>query len=68
VSQDAAAPLPHRGLGSLLERTGQYADAVKEYREYARLAPNAPDAKQLADRADRLARKLAEANPGPPGT
>src|SRR5215470_13474389 len=68
VTSDAQAPLPHRGLGSLLERTGQYAEAAKEYREYARLAPGAADAKQLEDRADRIERRLAAANPTPPGT
>jgi predicted Zn-dependent protease len=68
VARDAEAPLLHRGLGSLLERTGDVAEAVKEYREYARLAPNAPDAKQLADRADRLERRQAAASPSPSGT
>lgn len=68
VARDAEAPLLHRGLGSLLERTGDVTAAVKEYREYARLAPNAPDAKQLADRADRLERRQAAASPPPSGT
>jgi predicted Zn-dependent protease len=68
VARNAEAPLLHRGLGSLLERTGDVAEAVKEYREYARLAPNAPDAKQLADRADRLERRQAAASPSPSGT
>jgi predicted Zn-dependent protease len=68
VTSDAQAPLPHRGLGSLLERTGQYAEAAKEYREYARLAPGTADAKQLEDRADRIERRLAAASPRPPGT
>jgi predicted Zn-dependent protease len=68
VARDVEAPLLHRGLGSLLERTGDVAEAVKEYREYARLAPNAPDAKQLADRADRLERRQAAASPSPSGT
>ena len=63
LALDGEAPLLHRGLASLLERTGSMAEAVKEYREYARLAPNAPDAKQLADRADQLERKIAAANP-----
>ena len=63
LSQDGDVALLHRGLASLLERTGDAAEAVKEYREYARLAPNAPDAKQLADRADRLERRLAAGNP-----
>src|SRR5438094_961943 len=68
LARDGEAPLLHRGLASLLERTGSavsIAEAVKEYREYARLAPNAPDAKQLADRADQLERKIAAANPPP---
>lgn len=68
VARDASAPLLHRGLGSLLERSGDVGEAVKEYREYARLAPNAPDAKQLADRADRLERRQAAASPSPSGT
>jgi predicted Zn-dependent protease len=68
VARDAGAPLLHRGLGSLLERSGDAAEAAKEYREYARLAPNAPDAKQLADRADRLERRQAAASPSPSGT
>ena len=62
LQQGGEASLLHRGLGSLLERSGDVAEAVKEYREYARLAPNAPDAKQLADRADRLERRLASAS------
>ena len=65
LSRDAQAPLLHRGLGSLLERNGQLADAVAEYREYARLAPNAADAQQLAERANRLERRLAAASPAP---
>jgi predicted Zn-dependent protease len=68
LARGGDAPLLHRGLASLLERTGSavsIAEAVKEYREYARLAPNAPDARQLADRADQLERKIAAANPPP---
>jgi Flp pilus assembly protein TadD len=68
LARDGQAPLLHRGLASLLERSGDVAEAVKEYREYARLAPNAPDAQQLADRANRLERRLAAASPSPPGT
>jgi predicted Zn-dependent protease len=68
VARDAGAPLLHRGLGSLLERSGDVAEAAKEYREYSRLAPNAPDARQLADRADRLERRQAAASPSPSGT
>jgi tetratricopeptide (TPR) repeat protein len=48
------APLLHRRLGSLFERTGRAREAATAYREYARLAPNAPDAKELAERAERL--------------
>jgi Flp pilus assembly protein TadD len=48
------APLLHRDLGSLLERTGRPTDAAVAYREYARLAPNAPDAAQMEARAARL--------------
>jgi tetratricopeptide (TPR) repeat protein len=66
LARGGDAPLLHRGLGSLLERTGDMEAAVKEYREYARLAPNAPDARQLADRADQLERKIAAARPAPP--
>ena len=66
LARGGAAPLLHRGLGSLLERTGAMEEAVKEYREYARLAPTAPDARQLADRADQLERKIAAARPAPP--
>jgi predicted Zn-dependent protease len=65
LARGGEAPLLHRGLASLLERTGDMAEAVKEYREYARLAPNAPDARQLAARADQLERKIAAANPPP---
>lgn len=68
LARGGEAPLLHRGLGSLLERTGDTAEAVKEYREYARLAPNNPDARTLADRADRLERRQAAANPPSPGT
>jgi len=68
LARDSTAPLLHRGLGSLLERSGDVAEAVKEYREYARLAPNAPDAKQLADRADRLERRQAAAGASSSGT
>ena len=68
LDRDGQAPLLHRSLGSLLERSGDVVEAVKEYREYARLAPNAPDAKQLADRADRLERRQAAASPSPSGT
>jgi tetratricopeptide (TPR) repeat protein len=66
LARDGEAPLLHRGLASLLERSGDMAQAVKEYREYARLAPNAPDAKQLADRADQLERKITAARAAPP--
>jgi predicted Zn-dependent protease len=66
LARDGQAPVLHRGLASLLERSGDMAEAVKEYREYARLAPNAPDARQLADRADQLERKIAAARPAPP--
>lgn len=65
LARDGEAPLLHRGLASLLERTGAMAEAVKEYREYARLAPSAPDARQLADRADQLERKIAAAGNPP---
>jgi predicted Zn-dependent protease len=68
LARNGDAPLLHRGLASMLERTGSavsIAEAVKEYREYARLAPNAPDARQLADRADQLERKISAANPPP---
>jgi Flp pilus assembly protein TadD len=47
-------PLLHRGLGSVLERSGRSAEAAAAYREYARLAPNAPDAAEIAARAARL--------------
>lgn len=50
----ALAPALHRGLGSVLERSGRAAEAAAAYREYARLAPNADDAKEIADRAARL--------------
>jgi predicted Zn-dependent protease len=57
----AAAPdaaLLHRGLASLLERTGAISEAVEEYRAYARLAPDQPDAKEVLDRAARLEQRL----------
>lgn len=60
IAQHPDAPLLHRGLASVLERSGQLAAAIAEYREYARLAPNASDAQQLRERADRLEKKVAE--------
>lgn len=48
------APLLHRGLGSLFERTGRPTDAAREYMEYARLAPNTPDSRSIAERAAAL--------------
>ena len=48
------APLLHRGLGSLFERTGRLTDAVREYNEYARLAPNTPDSRRISERAAAL--------------
>jgi predicted Zn-dependent protease len=68
LARDGGAPILHRGLASLLERSGDVTEAIKEYREYARLAPNAPDARQLADRADRLEQRQAAAGAAPPGT
>lgn len=58
-STSGLAPALHRGLGSVLERSGRAAEAAAAYREYARLAPNAEDAKEMADRADRLERQAA---------
>lgn len=48
------APLLHRGLGSLFERTGRLTDAAREYNEYARLAPNSPDSRRISERAAAL--------------
>jgi hypothetical protein len=48
------APLLHRGLGSLFERTGRLTDAAREYIEYARLAPNTPDSRSILERAAAL--------------
>lgn len=48
------APLLHRGLGSLFERTGRLTDAAREYMEYARLAPNTPDSRSILERAAAL--------------
>jgi tetratricopeptide (TPR) repeat protein len=48
------APLLHRGLGSLFERTGRLTDAAREYMEYARLAPNTPDSRSISERAAAL--------------
>jgi predicted Zn-dependent protease len=45
------APLLHRGLGSLYERSGRLTDAAREYKAYARLAPNTPDSRSILERA-----------------
>jgi predicted Zn-dependent protease len=54
LQRSPQTPLLHRGLGSLLERSGRSAEAAAAYREYVRLAPNAPDAAEIAARAARL--------------
>jgi Flp pilus assembly protein TadD len=46
-----SAALLHRGLASLLDRTGRPAEAAAAYREYARLSSSAPDAAALEQRA-----------------
>jgi predicted Zn-dependent protease len=51
------AAVLHRGLASLLERTGDISEAVTEYRAYARLAPDQLDAQEMLERADRLERQ-----------
>lgn len=56
---DGSAPLLHRGLGSLLERTGHPAEAAAAYREYARLSPTAKDSAQLEQRAGLLEKSIA---------
>lgn len=61
IQEHPDAPLLHRGLASVLERSGQLAAAIAEYREYARLAPDSPDAQQLRERADRLEKKVSAA-------
>ncbi len=62
VEADPNAALIHRTLASALERTGNVAAAVREYREYARLNPDAPDAKAMADRAARLEARVAQSS------
>ena len=42
ITVEPESPVLHRGLGMLLERAGQFPEAIKSYREYARLAPNKP--------------------------
>jgi tetratricopeptide (TPR) repeat protein len=53
------APILHRGLGNLLERTGDAAAAAREYREYVRLAPGNADARMFEERAAKLEQRLA---------
>jgi predicted Zn-dependent protease len=62
VSSEPDAALLHRTLASALERTGNVAEAVREYREYARLNPNAADAKSMEDRAARLEARVAQSS------
>ncbi|HEV7498387.1 MAG TPA: tetratricopeptide repeat protein, partial [Vicinamibacteria bacterium] len=62
VASDPNAPLLHRTLASALERTGNVAEAVREYREYARLNPGAADAKTMEDRAARLEARVAQSS------
>jgi predicted Zn-dependent protease len=61
ITRTPSAPLLHRSLGSLLERSGKISEAVAAYREYVRLAPNAEDAKALEARAASLERRLGAA-------
>jgi tetratricopeptide (TPR) repeat protein len=69
LSLEPQAPLLHRALGSLLERTGDTAGAAVAYREYARLAPKADDAQSLEARAAELERRLTAGTTGRgPGT
>lgn len=58
LQQFPQAALLHRGLGSMLERTGNIEEAIAEYREYARLAPASDDARQLTERAEGLESRL----------
>ena len=59
LQANGSAALLHRGLGSLLERTGHRAEAATAYREYARLWPEAKDAAQLQRRAGLLEESVA---------
>jgi predicted Zn-dependent protease len=69
MRSEPQAPLLHRALGSLLERTGDTAGAAVAYREYARLAPKADDAQALEARAAELERRLTAGTTGRgPGT
>src|SRR4029453_10972061 len=49
IALQPPAPLLYRGLGMLLERSGQLEDAARAYREYARLEPGTADSKQFAE-------------------
>lgn len=62
VAANPEGALLHRTLASALERTGNVAEAVREYREYARLNPGAPDAKSMEDRAARLEARVAQSS------
>jgi Flp pilus assembly protein TadD len=59
LATDPSAGLLHRGLGSLLERSGRPGEAAAAYREYARLTPDSADAANLAQRAGLLERSVA---------
>ena len=66
VAATSPAPVLHRALGSMLERTGKPAQAAAAYREYVRLAPNGDDAALMAGRAEKLEKALQA--PRPTGT
>ncbi len=56
LSQQDPAPVAHRGLGMLYEKSGRANDAVVEYQKYLELAPAAIDHERIQKRIESLRR------------
>jgi Flp pilus assembly protein TadD len=59
LALEDSAPLLHRTLGSLLERSGQPEAAAQEYRTFLKLSPNSSEAADIRSRAERLESRSA---------
>ena len=56
LSLDNPAPVAHRGLGMLYEKSGRKDDAVSEYEKYLALAPATIDRERVQKRIENLRR------------